>query len=257
MTNEELIARIRGGANGYYADLYRQNRGMIALCARKYVSIDADPALTVDDFMQEGYIALVAAAEAYEPEKGSFVTLLSFYLRKHMRELAGIRTTRRRAHRDARSLNTPIDEESDDEFIDFIEDPSALEAFDAAERMESCATIREAVSRMRADTRSVIEAHYGIGRRAVTLIQAAKALGLTYHKANQLHRAGLRELRRNGSSAAWRMNSSLRAIITSEPVPSAQRGQARSSWRRCSGKRGNNYTHHARGRAFHHQGRSV
>lgn len=198
MTNEKLIALIRGGAEERLYELYKQNRGIIAKYARRYVNVEADPAIDMEDFMQEGYIALVAAVEAYDPQKGAFLNILTLYLRKQMREFAGLHTTRRHAHRHAKSLNVPIDGESEDELIDFLADPDALEAFDATENADQREAVMEAIARMKDDTRPVIEARYGIRRKALSLTQMADVLGLTLHQVNRLYHKGLRELRRDG-----------------------------------------------------------
>lgn len=197
MTNEELIARIRGGAAEYMEELFDQNRGMIATYARRYCNIEADPALAFEDFMQEGYIALAAAAEYYNPAKGAFTTVLTLFLRRHMRALAGLLTSRRRAHRGAVRLDAPISEEGDDTLLDLVEDPAAAEAFDAAEFISLQAIMREALSLLPVDQAAVIRARYGIGRPSAMAPRIARELGADTDTVRRLQRAGLLELRKN------------------------------------------------------------
>ena len=67
MTNEELVARVKAGIDTAenMLLLYQQNSGMIYTIARKYAGL-----AELDDLLQEGYIALCAAVDGYEPENG-------------------------------------------------------------------------------------------------------------------------------------------------------------------------------------------
>lgn len=67
MENEELIARIKAGtdtSNNMIA-LWNQNKGMICNIIRKYRGL-----AEVEDLQQESYIALCAAVDGYDPDKG-------------------------------------------------------------------------------------------------------------------------------------------------------------------------------------------
>lgn len=57
MTNEELVKLIKSGKQEYSEQLYKQNKGIILKHAKRY-SRYAD----IDDLIQEGYIALIKAA---------------------------------------------------------------------------------------------------------------------------------------------------------------------------------------------------
>lgn len=79
-TNEELITEIREGINTdeNLALLYRQNRGLIAMYAKKYVKAHED----IEDWLSEGYFAIDAAVKSYDPEKGLFTGHLGYQLLK-------------------------------------------------------------------------------------------------------------------------------------------------------------------------------
>lgn len=82
MTNEQLVARIRAGEDeaGNMLMLWQQNKGFIAMFARKY-SGQAE----FDDLMQEGYIGLCKAVQSYDPERGfSFISYAAFPIRQTM-----------------------------------------------------------------------------------------------------------------------------------------------------------------------------
>lgn len=72
MSNEELVANIKAGINtaDNMLQLWKQTEAFVASIAKKY-----KPYAEWDDLMQEGYLALNAAAEGYDPQRsGSFLT---------------------------------------------------------------------------------------------------------------------------------------------------------------------------------------
>ena len=82
MSNEELVIRIRAGVDRVQnmEKLYNQNRGMICKIASKYQSY-----AEYDDLLQEGFIGLCSAVDAWEPEGGaSFIAYAVFWIRQAM-----------------------------------------------------------------------------------------------------------------------------------------------------------------------------
>ena len=82
MDNEQLVARIRAGEDvaENMSLLYVRNKGMIAKMAGKYQGHDE-----LDDLMQEGYIGLCNAVDAYDSEGGaSFLHYALFWIRQAM-----------------------------------------------------------------------------------------------------------------------------------------------------------------------------
>ncbi len=83
MDNEQLVVRIVAGDNEAenMLQLWRQNRGFIAMMARRY-SAGAE----MEDLEQEGYIALCEAVRHYDPNRGaSFISYAAFWIRRRMR----------------------------------------------------------------------------------------------------------------------------------------------------------------------------
>lgn len=70
-TNEELINAIRAGGDrrALLCELYERNRGLISLWARRYQG-----RAEYDDLMQEAFLALNTAADAYKEETGYYFT---------------------------------------------------------------------------------------------------------------------------------------------------------------------------------------
>lgn len=82
MTNEQLVLRIQNGENvaDNMAALYEQNRGIITMLAKRYSKY-----AEFEDLMQEGYIGLSDAVDAWDPEFGVlFMSYATFWIRQAM-----------------------------------------------------------------------------------------------------------------------------------------------------------------------------
>lgn len=82
MTNEQLVLRIQNGENvaDNMAALYEQNRGIITMLAKRYSKY-----AEFEDLMQEGYIGLSNAVDAWDPEYGVlFMSYATFCIRHAM-----------------------------------------------------------------------------------------------------------------------------------------------------------------------------
>ncbi|MCM1122024.1 MAG: hypothetical protein NC416_05525, partial [Eubacterium sp.] len=68
--NEELAARIKAGEKSLLPILWGQCRRTITILAAKYRGVmEKNAFVDMEDFMQCGYFAMLAAVEAYNPEK--------------------------------------------------------------------------------------------------------------------------------------------------------------------------------------------
>lgn len=105
MTNEELVKEYQDGNLSVLDELCRANRGLIYTIVRDYRAVYAgecsnrEAITTAEDIAQHGYIGLIDAAKAYDPERGaSFSTAASVYIR---------RAIRRALHETARPIRIP------------------------------------------------------------------------------------------------------------------------------------------------------
>ena len=83
MENEHLVVLIRSGENEAenMLQLWQQNKGFIAMIARRY-SAGAE----MEDLEQEGYIGLCEAVQHYDPGRGmSFISYAAFWIKRRMR----------------------------------------------------------------------------------------------------------------------------------------------------------------------------
>lgn len=82
MTNEQLVARIQVGDDtaANMAQLYEQTKRYIHAIAKRY-----EGSADLDDLDQEGYLALYAAIENYDPAHGcKFLTYAEYWIRQRM-----------------------------------------------------------------------------------------------------------------------------------------------------------------------------
>lgn len=196
-TNEELVGLIQAGEANLTENLWRKNIGLITEYARKYRDNErAD--YDAEDLMQVGYLGLHEAALAYQPERGAaFTTFLSYFLRRHMRDAIGIRTSRRDAALHAVSLDIPLDSDNDTTLSGFLpaEDDTEGEVVEKGYKEYLRAVVRRAVVDMKKPAeREVIEEVY-FNRQ--TKERFAEARGITIAWVNALLHSAYKSLRRN------------------------------------------------------------
>lgn len=103
---DELIARSKTRAPGAVLELWEAVRRFIEMKARERTR--AGSRVPFDDLTQAGFLAVLDAADQYDPgrENASFLSLLCFTLQSQWAEEAGTRTTRRDALQYADSTET-------------------------------------------------------------------------------------------------------------------------------------------------------
>lgn len=140
MTNEELVARVQSGERDKLPELWEQVERFVAQQAHRLHLLSGGlGGVEVEDLYQSGYIALVAAADTYDPIAGrSFIGWLSLALKTAFSEAGGCRSRKQARdllHR-AGSLDVSASEDSDTTIGDMTADPGATQDFqDAEERL--------------------------------------------------------------------------------------------------------------------------
>lgn len=135
MSNEELVERIQAGERDKLAELWEQVEKFVSMQARKCARrLDGFGGVDEEDLYQSGLLALVDAAERFDPSAGSsFIGFLALRLRTYFAEAAGYRGSRRDALDYASGLDDPIHGTDDLTAADSIEDTTAQAPFEAAE----------------------------------------------------------------------------------------------------------------------------
>ncbi|MEI7646053.1 MAG: RNA polymerase sigma factor RpoD [Chloroflexales bacterium] len=123
-----------------------------------------------------------------EPNDSELALALSMSEEK-LREL-------RRTAQDPVSLATPVGEEADSTLADFIPDPHALDADDAAASGMLRQQIATALDQLTERERRVLELRYGLSDgQPRTLEEVGKAFGVTRERVRQIEVKALRKLR--------------------------------------------------------------
>ena len=181
MSNEELAA------------LWAQVEKFAAMQAGKVArKLNGRGGVTADDLYQSGFLALVAAAETHDPEKGKFITWYGWHLKKAFADAIG------RNPLDLSSpLDAPIPGTDDLTTADTLDDPTAEQAFDDAEesiwREKLHDDLEKAMQTLPERQADVLRRRYYLGQ---SLAEAGAGLGITKGVARTAETNGLRTLRR-------------------------------------------------------------
>ncbi len=130
MTNEQLVCAIQGGDRDKLVELWHQVQRLIYKKAARLVGLNGT---TIDDMLQSGFIAMMLAANDFDPSKGTkFTTHFDFRLRAEFSICTGYRakSTWLDPLQTAVSLDAPVEDGEDATLADFIPDPEATDALD-------------------------------------------------------------------------------------------------------------------------------
>ena len=148
----------------------------------------------VDDLKQSGYLALHQAVQTFNPEVAKFTTHLSYYVKNHFAECAGLRG-RMRPERYAISLDSPIVDGANETRGDLLPDPGAAVAFSNAEERIFCEQLAKALETclqtLSAEYNSLLRERY-FNNKPLNLV--AKKRGISIYAAQQMEKSALRLL---------------------------------------------------------------
>ena len=186
-----------------YEALYKQNKGLLVMMARKYAgACEMDRAVSEEDLIQAGFLALVRAEQTFDQAKGgNWARWAMWQIRREFERALCLRAGHRvQAHSGADTLDRPL-EAGDEEGAtqgdllpdDSLPDPDAGLLLDELRR-----GVRDAVDRL----------EDGDERRAIQLCQledhslrdAADAMGMSTAQVRRLNDQGCKRLSRD-----WRL----------------------------------------------------
>lgn len=223
-TNAALAALAAAGNSFALGQLWEINKGFLHHLFWQWYSKNkaaADNAgLTLEDFDQEAFFAVQAAAKAYIPEKGAFTTLLYYYVQSQINKAVCGEHRRNITTEDGRvvavsanplnecsSLDIRLDETDEGSSTkgETIEDPAATQAFQTAEddlyTEELHNALEEALSHLAAKQADVVRRHYFEGK---AISEIAREDGTTLNAARNREQAAFIALRRNLKLQRWR-----------------------------------------------------
>lgn len=203
---DDLILQIQQGNHALMETLWLQVHDLVAWWAKRYytaitTSGTALGGVEIDDLIQAGYLALVAAVEGHDPAKGSFTTYLAFHIKKEFRLAIG------RSHRQlhdplnwCRSYDEPAHKDEPDGPTkgDYISDPvDRIEEADERVFQEQLhAALERALDTLPAKEAAAIRSEFWDGCKQW---QTAEKLNVSQSRVEQLKRDGFRHIRNSSA----------------------------------------------------------
>lgn len=172
----ELLLRARAGGMDAAYELYAAALPLIRSTARKFAHIDS--AISTEDLLQEGFLAVLDAAQDYDENRGGWNRMLVWALKKRFTQAI---PSRRRAVQEV-PYNQMADQVAGPETPD--------EALLAADYRRSVHTAIHAHTN--AATYRILQAH---DMEGVPLVDVAQQLDLPYQTVCARRRSALRRLR--------------------------------------------------------------
>jgi RNA polymerase primary sigma factor len=118
LTNEELIYLYQQGDKQALDKLIEQNRGIVNKLANKFY-VEGTNSIDKEDLEQEGYIGLITAAKKYkfDVEKPcKFISYAVYWIYQKINRFVRCKNTNEET-----SLNSPTNNDGDNELMDYIE----------------------------------------------------------------------------------------------------------------------------------------
>ena len=200
MSNEELVLAIQAGETDRIGELWEQVNKFIAWIAQRTMSaIGESSAVEVEDLIQSGYFALVAAVRSYDSAGGPFLKWLKYYLKTAFAEAAGYRTDKMQNDplRWAISLDQPIGADGNCVFGELIPDDEAAASIDTIEdnlwNAQLHTALDKALDTIPPKYGDIIKMRY---YHSKTLHDISQEKSISKERVRQLETKGLRLLRK-------------------------------------------------------------
>ena len=199
MSNEELVGLIQRGDNQLMLQLWDGVAGLVKNYAhRVYNALEGRRGLTLDDLIQEGYIALADAVSSYDPDVAAFSTWFVIHLRKRFQEATGQHGNRKKNEPIdwAVSLDTPLLDGEDITLADVVEDTNAAYTLQSVEDRIWLDQLREVLGEMMLEMpEKQADVLYRRYWKDQTYAEAGKEIGIAAENVRKNEWRGLRFLR--------------------------------------------------------------
>ena len=221
-TNAALAALAAAGNSFALGQLWEINKGLLHRWFWQWYdrnkAVADEHGITLEDFDQEGFFAVQAAAKAYDPEKGSFATLLGYYVQSQINKAVCGEHSRLVTTEDGKqvrlsanplnactSLDVPVGEDGSGTVLaDLQEDPAAAHEFQQAENEiyneELHAALEEALNKLTPRQADIIRRHYFGGK---SFAEIAREDGTTLNAARNHEVNAFIALRQNPALVRW------------------------------------------------------
>lgn len=200
-TNEQLALACQTGDRQAIAQLWEQTKALICSWCYHYYERGRDCCaacgVELADLQQEGFLALLDAVQAFEPEREyKFITWLKFPLKNRCNALLGKRGAPRLLN-ECGSLDEATGEDEDTSRLDMIADPNAGEEFESVEEREYNRqlheALQEAMDTLQEQHRNILQWRYYDG---LTLQQCGERMQCSPEYTRQLSKQAIYRMRK-------------------------------------------------------------
>lgn len=231
MTVNDLAAAVQNGDTELMPQLWESVQRFVygrALAMMQH--IPPSYGVTVEDLVQSGYFALLSALERFDPDQGSFLTVLSWCLSREFAVAGGYAKTPDPVT-SALSLDAPANgDEDNDPFVDFLtaQRPDGGDDYtDADDRIftqQLHEALEQEISKLPQAQQDAIRGRYWAGR---TFADMARLEGVSTAAMQSREKEGLRRMRYSSTAGNLRQYIELHTdYYRRVSVSSYQRGAA-------------------------------
>jgi len=177
---KDLVNEAKAGSQDAQMRLLEQLKPLLHAAVKRY-----GWGLDSEEMLQEANAAVLEGIKAYDESKNiPFLGFIKTRIYFHVYNLS-------RKQRVAYSLNSMVDDEDGQEFLDLIPDDN-VNLLDDLVSLEQAAILKAALSKLDYRRRQIIELHYFKG---VNLKKIAQILGISYKTALRTRDRALEQLR--------------------------------------------------------------
>lgn len=224
MTNEQLCLQARNGDRDALGQLWENVHWLCFKIGRRYLELYEQRGMDRDDLMQDLFLAMCQAVEAYKAEKETkFTAYLNYPIQKRcLRDV--LKVWDGKFHEvQTRDIDAPIAGDSETTLGDLIPDPAAEQQFESVEDDIYTKQLRGELERginiLSPKKQEAMRLCYFDG---LSEAQAAQRMNVTKGRVNQLLHSGCMQLKRMEAVRAYHD-----AIISRK----AHQGTSYSAWK--------------------------
>lgn len=188
MSNEQLALRVRGGDPAALERLWERVKDYAHSVVKHYAS---KPYAETEDYLQTAFLGVHAAAMAFNPERGSFLTVADWYIR---RACSQFYCWHRRGEVETISYDVPMNADDPDggDFRDSFPDESLPDPLEGMEASDKVRDVRAAVDDLKPRQREIIDQKY---YQNMPLEAVCRLHGVSAERIRQIENDALKQLR--------------------------------------------------------------
>ena len=190
MSNEQLALRVRGGDPAALEQLWEQVKDYARSVVKRYAS---KPYAETEDYLQTAFLGVRAAALAFDPSRGSFLTVADWYIR---RACSQFYRWHRRGEVETISYDVPMnaDDPGGGDFRDSFPDESIGDPTEGLERADMVRDVRAAIGELNPRYQRIIGQKY---YQNMPLEAICRAQGVSAARISQIEKNALKQLGRS------------------------------------------------------------